>query len=146
MVVLAAAALLVLVPATSAKPKLIKLKGEVLANGTTVGSGQTVVSLREGSKKVGKLSIGSPSCGGTLCESGGTANLKIGKITGKAQLSLHFKVGGGTKCALGVKGACKPPKYGTGKITRNGVAEAIRVNTGDPSKLPVGGHFGVVLG
>ncbi len=133
-------------PVVGAKGSKIKLKGVVVGH-TVSGRGSfTIVSVRMGSKKVGKLSIGSSSCAGLECNSPGTANLKIGKVKGKATLSLHFKGRGGTACLIGTKGACKPAKYGTGKISNASGNEAIRVNTGNPSKVPKGGHFGVVLG
>jgi hypothetical protein len=125
-----------------------QLKGVVVNGKKIVGtSAFSVVSVSHGSKKVGTLMIGRASCGGLLCASGGTANLKVGKIKGTAKLSLRFKGRGGSQCLLGKKGACKPAKFGTGKISKGPKAEAIRVNTGGGTALEKKGtKFAIVLG
>jgi hypothetical protein len=137
---------LVAAPAASAKPKKITLKGTVVGHATNkFGVGLTIVSVAQGAKRVGKLEIGAASCAGLICQSGGTANLKVGKITGNASLLLRWTYSGpGAACAIGAP-TCKPSKYGIGKIMQGSTTEAIRVNT---SKIPTtnGSSFGIVLG
>ncbi len=111
----------------------------VLPNGPFAGSKQkaTIVSVRKGSKRVGKLVVGSADCGGHLCQAGGRANLTIGAIKGKALLSLSFH-STGDGCSAGLP-TCHPPKFGSGKVyivlksggMKIGVkSEPIRVNVG----------------
>lgn len=146
-IVIAAAALpmAVVVPATSAKPGTLKLKGVVVGRTVSKGVPLITVSVREGSKEVGKLHIASADCGGLICQRGGTAKLKVGSIRRKAKLFLRWTYSGpGDACAVGAP-TCKSSKSGTGTITRGSRSEAIRVNT---SRIPTtkGSHFGIVLG
>ncbi len=144
-------------PAAGAKVKLTGVvAGQemvVLPNGPFAGSKQkaTIVSVRKGSKRVGRLVVGSTDCGGNLCQSGGRANLTIGSVKGDALLSLDFRSTGGCFAQLPT---CRPAKFGSGKVyivlksggIKVGVkSENIRVDVG---KVPTtnGSKFGLVLG
>jgi hypothetical protein len=63
---------------------------------------------------VGKLVVGSTDCGGKLCQAGGTADLTIAAVKGKALLSLDFH-STGTGCSAGLP-TCHPPTFGSGKV------------------------------
>lgn len=142
-----AAVLLFAVSAAYATGNKIKLTGVVTGTKVVTSSGgvserETVISVRQASRKVGTLLIGSPSCGGGDCQQSGTANLKIGDVAGKARVNLKWNATG-TGCIIDAP-TCIPAKYGSGKISNASGTETIRVNT---ANLPTtkGSRFGIVL-
>lgn len=127
---LVALAALVAAPVASAKRKHLKLTavvtGQKLESVMGFKSKVTLYSVKQGSKKVGTLTVNPGSCAGNTCPESGTANLKVGKVKGKAKLKTTTLF---TGCP-----PCSPPipikfKSNFGKIfnAKHG-SEAIRVN------------------
>jgi hypothetical protein len=142
-VVLGVAVLIVPVMETAsagAKAKQIKLQGVVTGHKIVGGVQTSIVAVSEGKKMVGKLLVGGGSCtpSASLCFRTGTANLKVGKIKGKARLRLNWNSHG---CSI--HSCMHYAQYATGTITQGSKTEAIRVDT--PS-IENGKPFAIVLG
>jgi hypothetical protein len=129
-VLLLLAALVAAPIASGAKRTHLKLTavvtGQKLENVMGFKQNVTFYSVKQGSKKVGTLTLNAPNCAGNTCPESGTANLTVGKVTGKAMLKTTTKF---TGCP-----PCSPPipvkfKSNTGTIfnAKHG-SEAIRVN------------------
>jgi hypothetical protein len=150
-VAVAVVAILGFAPLAQAQPKRIKLTATVTGSKTfrkgNLPEERTVISVKQGSKKVGSMSIGKASdCAGPQCQKGGAAKLGVGTIKGNASLTLTFVFSTTPAgCVLGPPGcSTKPPKYGSGWLRHGGHSEGVRVNTGEiPTKK--GSKFGIVL-
>jgi hypothetical protein len=137
---LTAVALPLYVAAAGAKPKTktqtLKLTAATVKKELVGNNGPALlVSLLEGSRKVGGLVVTSANCSLNLCYQGERGNLKVGLVRGKAKLHLAFK-------AHGIPP--RPAKYGYGTLSTKHRSESIRVpGTGFPST--VGGRCTIVL-
>ncbi len=76
----------------SAQANQIKLTAVVVAKNDSLPGGATIISLREGSKIVGKFAIGSGPCALNECHEGGSGKLSVGKLKGKLKLHVKFSV------------------------------------------------------
>ncbi len=135
-------------PASEAKQEKIKLTATVTAlapihvPGFKPAKGQkaSVVTLKQGPKKVGKLVAYAQGGAGKEYDFAGTIALTVGSVRGKHGILLNFKYTG-NYCP-----ACSPPSYGTvpkfGSATVDG--ETIIVH-GSGISSKVGSKFGMTL-
>ncbi len=131
------------VPAAGAKATHhMKLKGVVVGFKLIAHEGRYArISVRRGSTKAGTMTVGPQNClpTGGLCTQSGHANLKVGNVRGKAEVTVSFRATG-----CGEEGCSHPAKVGTGTIDTKTKSEGIRVNGKDIPETK-GAKFTLVL-
>lgn len=107
----------------------LKLTGVVIKKELVGNHGPALlVSVLEGSRKVGALVVTSPNCDLQACVVGERGTLKVGNVRGKAKLHVTFKFHGGIPP--------RPAKYGLGTLSTKHRSESIRVDgDGFPSMV-----------
>jgi hypothetical protein len=141
--------LLVPTPATQAKPKKIRLTGTVtklvpVSTPEAALGEASVVTLKQGSKKVGKMVAYFAGSAGRQSVFAGTIKLTVGSVRGKHSVRFIFETTG-NYCPV-----CSPPTYGTepksatSAIGSGGVIENVVVRS---SGIPrtIGSKFGMLL-
>jgi hypothetical protein len=136
---------LVPTPASQAKPEKIKLTGIVtglvpVSKPEAAFGEASAVTLKQGSKKVGKLVAFFEGSAGRQSVFAGTIKLTVGSVRGKHNVRFIFETTG-NYCP-----ACSPPVYGTEpKFGKAELGSEMIVVHGSGIPSTVGSKFGVVL-